>query len=148
MPVIPTLGRLRQDHQQFKGNLGYIVRPCAKKREGGRNKTKQYILSESKGVRLQGNKRKVAWDVCWEHMKKPVLACGWPAFVLTCSEIFWKAKSLGKDNTNWFKEHFAFSSSCQVWPDVQEAERQLICRGAKAPNAAATARPPAAAWGS
>lgn len=39
-----------------------------------------------------------------------------------------------------------FSSSCKVWPHVEKAERQLVCRSTETPNAAAAARPPTAAW--
>jgi hypothetical protein len=39
MPVIPTLGRQRQEDCEFKGSLGHIVSCCLKKslrkREGG-----------------------------------------------------------------------------------------------------------------
>jgi hypothetical protein len=28
MPVIPALGRLRQEDGKFKDRLGYVVRPC------------------------------------------------------------------------------------------------------------------------
>jgi hypothetical protein len=30
MPVIPALGRMRQEDHKFKVNLGYLVRPCLK----------------------------------------------------------------------------------------------------------------------
>lgn len=39
-----------------------------------------------------------------------------------------------------------FSSSCKIWPDVEKAERQLVCRSAETPDAATAARPPTAAW--
>lgn len=39
-----------------------------------------------------------------------------------------------------------FSSSCKIWPNVKKAERQLVCRSTETPDAAAAARPPAAAW--
>jgi hypothetical protein len=32
MSITPALERLRQDDQEFKVNLGYIARPCLKKR--------------------------------------------------------------------------------------------------------------------
>jgi hypothetical protein len=31
MLVIPALGRLQQENNEFKVSLGYIVRPCLKK---------------------------------------------------------------------------------------------------------------------
>jgi hypothetical protein len=34
MLVIPALGRLKQEEFKFKANLGYILRPCFKKKGG------------------------------------------------------------------------------------------------------------------
>jgi hypothetical protein len=52
MPVIPALGKLRQEEGKFR-QVGYIVRPCLKKegkgREGKRRKGK-----EGKGKERQG----------------------------------------------------------------------------------------------
>jgi hypothetical protein len=31
MPVIPALGRLKQEDHEFKANLVYIARPCLKR---------------------------------------------------------------------------------------------------------------------
>jgi hypothetical protein len=39
MPVIPALGRLRQEEGAFKGSLGYTVKPYLKNQK--RNKVKE-----------------------------------------------------------------------------------------------------------
>jgi hypothetical protein len=33
-PILPALRRLRQEDWKFKDSLGYITRPCLKKKEG------------------------------------------------------------------------------------------------------------------
>jgi hypothetical protein len=33
MPIIPALGKLRQENQKLKGTLGYKKRPCLKKKK-------------------------------------------------------------------------------------------------------------------
>jgi hypothetical protein len=35
MPIIPALGRLRQEDHKFEDRLRYVARPCLKKKEGG-----------------------------------------------------------------------------------------------------------------
>jgi hypothetical protein len=42
MPVIPTLGKLRQEEHKFKASLDHIVRPCVKKKE--RKKDVEFLL--------------------------------------------------------------------------------------------------------
>jgi hypothetical protein len=34
-PVIPALGRLRQEYRKFQANLGNIARPCSPRLMGG-----------------------------------------------------------------------------------------------------------------
>lgn len=68
-------------------------------------------------------------------------------------EIVWDFKGTPKAcrRAEWRKAHCVWcgwlvSSSCKIWPHVEEAERQLVRRSAETPDAAAAARPPAAAW--
>jgi hypothetical protein len=42
MPVIPGLGRLKQDYK-LEANLGYIVKPCFKKKEKGTGGVAQVV---------------------------------------------------------------------------------------------------------
>jgi hypothetical protein len=43
LALIPTLGRLRQEDHEFKVNLGYMVRPCLKKRKKRKEKKEQVV---------------------------------------------------------------------------------------------------------
>jgi hypothetical protein len=54
MYIIPVLGRLWQEDLEFDTSLGYMVRPCLKRRKKTKNKTnkpkeKNLNLGESNG---------------------------------------------------------------------------------------------------
>jgi hypothetical protein len=40
IPIIPALRRLRQEDLKVETSLGYIVRPCLKKKKNNNNKPK------------------------------------------------------------------------------------------------------------
>jgi hypothetical protein len=46
MPVIPALGRPRQEDLKFKGSLGYIARPYLKKRKKAHTCNPSYLGDE------------------------------------------------------------------------------------------------------
>jgi hypothetical protein len=54
MPVIPALGRLRQEDHEFKASLVYKPRPCLKKQT---NKQKQPRKQKERGKRKGKKKR-------------------------------------------------------------------------------------------
>jgi formylmethanofuran dehydrogenase subunit E len=49
MPVVPALGRLRQENEEFKASLGYIVREEGGRRERERRKRKRNEEEEDGG---------------------------------------------------------------------------------------------------
>jgi hypothetical protein len=59
-PVIPALGRLRQEYDEFQASLDYITKPCLKKR-------KQYSYLKRKCLffknREQEDKTGPAWGL-------------------------------------------------------------------------------------
>jgi hypothetical protein len=59
--VIPAFRKLRHDHREFQSSLGYIVRPCLKRRvrerrEGGEERRKK---GEKRGGEEKEGKREI-----------------------------------------------------------------------------------------
>jgi hypothetical protein len=56
MPVIPALGKLRQEEHQLDASLGYIVRPIEKERERRRRRRRRR-RKRRKGRRRRGGRK-------------------------------------------------------------------------------------------
>jgi hypothetical protein len=52
MPVIPALGRLKQENHEFEATLGYIVRSCFKKTNQTNKQTKNSYSPAMKKIFL------------------------------------------------------------------------------------------------
>lgn len=77
MPVIPTLGKLKQkDHQEFKENLAYTVRPFLKKQERQRERKRARGRSHKPSSHLPhhlSRHRKNSWQLLSTyHVPGPV----------------------------------------------------------------------------
>jgi hypothetical protein len=48
--VIPALGRLKQEDSEFKASLGYILRPCFKKKKKGVGEIREYSPNIEKEI--------------------------------------------------------------------------------------------------
>jgi hypothetical protein len=86
MPIIPDFRRLGQENLEFKANLGYIVRPCLKRKQ-----------RKKKG---QGEQRRVLGD---PSARLPV-----PNFVGTSNPSTFRSKKLhtnhqDTESTSWEK---------------------------------------------
>jgi hypothetical protein len=56
MPVIPALGRPRQEESEFKANLGYIISPVSKQKQKSQNKNPANQINKLSPIELYNSK--------------------------------------------------------------------------------------------
>jgi hypothetical protein len=61
IPVVKALRRLRQEDQEFKASLRYMVRPVKRKKEEGRKKKKKEERRKKKEERRRRRKYVYIW---------------------------------------------------------------------------------------